>query len=464
MIPTPHIPTDFDSPFKTTVVFEDENLKVIYREGSSEFLFCTFGNLKNLAVGLQFFADVPAAKLDLSCLGFMTKTPNWFPKSSMAAAHIGVKHILDSFSQRFGYGGSMGGYAAVKYSNLLQLDYSLVFCPQWSIDPAECNGSKNGYEKYFIRGMEGMSIKPNDTFGKIFLLSDPHHPVDEFHSSKIRSLNDDITYLAVKTTDHHVTTLLVGSQRMASMIQMVRSGDVGSFTQMICSVRRDSPIRTKALLVRAARRHPSLVNNVLHSSKRASTLKPYQVENLNIAVLEELWRKDKHFDAMLAVTRMIEASENPVKTNQLLRICKALRLKAERTLFALSTHHHTILTFDSIRFQLCHIAPTFFNEFPGRYINVVIQTINDSNLLTMSLDDVLYGFIADTESSLAIEEINESTSSNSFIKASKARGGFCFPTATGFLCADRKGKVTAFRPAVKKWEIFRQRALSQRPN
>ncbi len=42
--------------------------------------------------------------------------------------------IIQRFKNIVGYGGSMGGYAAIKYSNLLNMNRIIAFVPQYSID------------------------------------------------------------------------------------------------------------------------------------------------------------------------------------------------------------------------------------------------------------------------------------------------------------------------------------------
>lgn len=67
----------------------------------------------------------------------MPKQKSWFPQASMIELEKAISPILEGFKNIVGYGGSMGGYAAIKYSNLLNMNRVIAFVPQYSIDPEQ---------------------------------------------------------------------------------------------------------------------------------------------------------------------------------------------------------------------------------------------------------------------------------------------------------------------------------------
>lgn len=63
-------------------------------------------------------------KYNYAVVGIMPKQKSWFPASSMAALLEHLDPILKQFKNIVGYGGSMGGYAAIKYAKALKNESS----------------------------------------------------------------------------------------------------------------------------------------------------------------------------------------------------------------------------------------------------------------------------------------------------------------------------------------------------
>gem|GEM_PF-4051597 len=151
------------------IVYDDDFIRVVWQPGHSSFMLVTFGNLINLADGVKFFGDAPAQKLGFSCLGFMAKQPNWFPKECTLRAIANINKFFYGVKEVITYGGSMGGYAAVKYSSALNATSVIAFCPQWSIDKSECDGHNPGFQEHYSSTLSGMGVVPEDVSGDIFL-------------------------------------------------------------------------------------------------------------------------------------------------------------------------------------------------------------------------------------------------------------------------------------------------------
>ena len=103
------------------IVFEDEHIRVIFLTGSSDTLVISFGDLISRAKGMSINAEKSLFKYQYNVIGIMPKQKSWFPKSIMLEMQRQIQPILEQFEQIVGYGGSMGGYAAIKYSNLLKI-------------------------------------------------------------------------------------------------------------------------------------------------------------------------------------------------------------------------------------------------------------------------------------------------------------------------------------------------------
>lgn len=103
--------------------------------GDSNTLVLSFGDLITRASGLSINAEKSLIKYQYNVIGVMPKQKSWFPQASMIELAKAISPILEGFKNIVGYGGSMGGYAAIKYSNLLNMNRVIAFVPQYSIDP-----------------------------------------------------------------------------------------------------------------------------------------------------------------------------------------------------------------------------------------------------------------------------------------------------------------------------------------
>ena len=104
------------------IIFEDGHIRAIFMKGSSQELIFSFGDLITRAKGTSINAEKSLEKFHFNVIGVMPKEKSWFPEASMRAMLAAIQDLIAPFKIRVGYGGSMGGYAAIKYSNLLDLN------------------------------------------------------------------------------------------------------------------------------------------------------------------------------------------------------------------------------------------------------------------------------------------------------------------------------------------------------
>ena len=94
----------------------------------------SFGDLISRAKGMSINAE-NHFKYQYNVIGIMPKQNLGFLKAACLRCSDRFSRSLVQFEQIVGYGGSMGGYAAIKYSNLLNMHKIVAFVPQYSIDP-----------------------------------------------------------------------------------------------------------------------------------------------------------------------------------------------------------------------------------------------------------------------------------------------------------------------------------------
>ena len=87
----------------------------------------------NVALG---FGEAQLAKLGKPAVHFINLRNHWWHIEDLTECLEAAKSVVDTAKSRTGYGSSMGGYAAFRFSEPLNLDKVMAFVPQYSIDHA----------------------------------------------------------------------------------------------------------------------------------------------------------------------------------------------------------------------------------------------------------------------------------------------------------------------------------------
>ena len=156
-----------------------------FLQGDSNTLVLSFGDLITRASGLSINAEKSLIKYQYSVIGVMPKQKSWFPKASMVELAKVILPIIQRFKNIVGYGGSMGGYAAIKYSNLLNMNRIIAFVPQYSIDPEQVEDRR--YAEFFDAvANKDMQIQPQDVDAsrEYIIVYDPYFSIDREHYLK----------------------------------------------------------------------------------------------------------------------------------------------------------------------------------------------------------------------------------------------------------------------------------------
>jgi len=234
------------------ILFDDDEVQIIFHPGESDMLLVSFGPLNSLADGADFFGRPLAQRMKLSALGFMAKRPNWYPEASMLNALASTEELRKRFPEVVTYGSSMGGYAAAKYSRPLGATTTLSLCPQWSINPEHAAGYDRRYERYFVEGRTGGPIGEHDVSGNIYVFVDPCCTPDFAHASRIPTAE----LVPVHSAGHHVAGMLAGTAAFQSLLTATRRRERGELAATVARLRRPSPRRLVEVIKKAKRRHP----------------------------------------------------------------------------------------------------------------------------------------------------------------------------------------------------------------
>lgn len=201
------------------LIYCDEYITIIFKAGTTNTLVISFGDMLNLANGLNISAEAPLSKYKHSILGISANDRNWYPRSSILNALLAIHKITSDYSYIVTYGGSMGGYAAIKYSKLLKASKVVSLVPQFSINPSAINERR--YHDYFDRELhDEMAISANDidTCCKYLIVYDPYFKPDCEHFDKIIPLLKNYNIIKLRFSGHHATSILASSGLLNELI------------------------------------------------------------------------------------------------------------------------------------------------------------------------------------------------------------------------------------------------------
>ena len=267
------------------VIFESEHLVVYLSQGRDDLGVITFAPMASQAQTNGFWGERPLNRLGVTAVGFVSKAPNWFPAGDMAAAASAVRSHLSRCRNVISYGTSMGGYGALKYSNLLSANFALSFSPQYSIKESELMGKDRRFTEFYRPELHGesMAVKEEDVCRRAFVFYDPYFRVDKLNAELIGNACPRVTDVVVGHTGHAVIELFASGERLQTLFWNCLRDEVSTLRETAVRYYRDSDLRKRTLVdwlarkrgpdvaLAAYRKHISAYNSV-HSSRFLATL------------------------------------------------------------------------------------------------------------------------------------------------------------------------------------------------
>ena len=244
------------------IIFEDEQIRAIFLRGSSDELIFSFGDLITRAKGLSINAEKSLLKHDFNVIGIMPKQKSWFPESSMRQMFAAIEDLIAPFKTRIGYGGSMGGYAAIKYSNLLDLKRVVALVPQYSINPADVEDPR--YNMFFHAELNAnMQIQPQDVSAEreYIVVYDPYCPEDRAQYIKLEQVLPHIHTLNLPFTGHDAIAVLASSELLHDFL--LHDFDATYFYQKIRQVKKNSKFYYRKVIENLLPRHKNALGSIL---------------------------------------------------------------------------------------------------------------------------------------------------------------------------------------------------------
>ena len=247
------------------IIFEDEHIRAIFLQGNSNTLVLSFGDLITRASGLSINAEKSLIKYQYNVIGIMPKQKSWFPKASMVEMAKAILPILQRFKNIVGYGGSMGGYAAIKYSNLLNMNRIVAFVPQYSIDPEQVEDRR--YAEFFDavanKDMQ-IQLQDVDASREYIIVYDPYFAVDREHYLKIKELLPSLHTVHLPFTGHEALSVLASSSLLHDFIE--HEFDETYFYQHVRKIKKQSKFYYRNVLANVLTYHDSMLLKILRQN------------------------------------------------------------------------------------------------------------------------------------------------------------------------------------------------------
>ncbi|WP_436913221.1 hypothetical protein [Acinetobacter schindleri] len=247
------------------IVFEDEHIRAIFMPGSSSELIFSFGDLITRAKGTTINAEKSLQKFEFNVLGIMPKDKSWFPQASMQAMLDAIAELIAPFEQRIAYGGSMGGYAAIKYSNALDVQRAVAMVPQYSIDPEDVKDAR--YNMFYQPELNGeMRITKADVSEdrEYIIIYDPHYAQDRAHYHKLREVLPPHHVLHLAFTNHDAIAVLASSELVNDFL--LHEFDASYFYQKMRRVKKNSKFYYRKVIENLLPRHRMALGRILKNN------------------------------------------------------------------------------------------------------------------------------------------------------------------------------------------------------
>lgn len=247
------------------IIFEDEHIRAIFLPGDSNTLVLSFGDLITRASGLSVNAEKSLIKYQYNVIGIMPKQKSWFPQASMIELAKTISPVLQGFKNIVGYGGSMGGYAAIKYSNLLNMNRVIAFVPQYSIDPTQVEDRR--YAEFFDAvANKDMQIQlPDvDAAREYVIVYDPYFSIDREHYLKIKELLPNLHTIHLPFTGHEALSVLASSSLLHDFIE--HEIDEIYFYQQVRKVKKQSKFYFRNVLAHVLTHHDDMLLKILRQN------------------------------------------------------------------------------------------------------------------------------------------------------------------------------------------------------
>lgn len=250
----------------TRIFFEDQYIKVYLNlERKSLYTLITFADMTFSSENGDFFASKPAEHLSINVIGVVAKFRNWYPKESIFQVVEKLRRENSPiFKYVITYGGSMGGYAAIKYSASFHAKKVIAYVPQWTIEPNNPIQDNRFINYYLDNGCGGQAIINTDISGDVFVFYDPLHHLDSKNIAMIeKAYAQPLNKVKLFNSGHHATTVLAGTNIFEKILSLVCDSELIKLKELCFSINKKHDLRLRVVIEKALKQHPVIMGNIL---------------------------------------------------------------------------------------------------------------------------------------------------------------------------------------------------------
>lgn len=206
---------------KPKEIYEDEFNLAILQEDKSDFLLVTFNHMGKPG-RRSFWGQDAASKLGISCLGIVPKEAHWYPDNAMQRILPSLLAVASQYKEVITYGFSMGAYASLKYSKVLNASRVLAFSPQSSIDPSIVGNFDNRFLSFYNEKMHlGMKINKSDLVESPFIFLDQEFNED-LKQVELVELEKKTLKIHIPKAGHKTIDLVASTSKLSDMLEIAR--------------------------------------------------------------------------------------------------------------------------------------------------------------------------------------------------------------------------------------------------
>lgn len=332
------------------------------------------------------------------------------------------------------YGGSMGGFAALKFSKKLCANRVYALAPQYSIDPSVIKDHR--YNSYFNKELnQNHTITADDLCGDVYITHDTIFKTDHQHVNRISSLGYPVNIVPLRFSIHGATTILASSSFFS---EIVRPDGVIKATlyRIFKERRRASGSYVEGLSEYLSKRRYGSALRLIAASIESGLIKPNpRVKNTISLCLRSNYSNANCTDN----TRILKTLGIPNK-----------RQEYSEPALVLKTAHSMFLAYDIITNKIIQTTKEAIQSF---FFVRPLVVRGSSGILSFAGEhgeSVLVQSGNDIKAIAESEEYNE----KNYITYRKNRDYFVISTSTKNLSASPNGPCSFSVEHVRDWEKF----------
>jgi tetratricopeptide (TPR) repeat protein len=289
------------------ILYESAELRVVaVRPHQSRSAVVTFQSyVHNRTLDRSGFGEAFLLKYGIDAVHVICRGNEWFQYDDIHPALDTAAREIRGYENRVAYGLSMGGYAAINFSDWLGVDRVIAISPQYSIDPRRMPAETRWLpDRHRIAFIQDRIDRLAGTAPPAFIVYDNQFALDCLHVAKIAQ-TVPVTEIPIPYSGHPTDRVLVEAGLLSGLVRQLIEGDFDphAFARELAARAPETPAYH---INRAAALPAGNVDERLQLTRRAAALAP-QSPLYQWHLSEALSKAGRHKEALLIVRRVAAA-------------------------------------------------------------------------------------------------------------------------------------------------------------